>query len=80
MLVIALTSDLIRKGRVLGALDYGEVLGVDMYKIGQKRVSVCCLERMPLLFLVLQKCALDTCHFSITIIIVCHLNPIKSSR
>lgn len=40
MLVIALTSDLIRKGRVLGALDYGEVLGVDMYKIGQKRVSV----------------------------------------
>lgn len=40
VLVIALTSDLIRKGRVLGALDYDEVLGVDMYKIGQKRVSV----------------------------------------
>ena len=27
-------------GRALGALDYDEELGVDMYKIGEKRVPV----------------------------------------
>ena len=33
-------SDLIRKVRALGALDYDEELGVAMYKIGEKRVPI----------------------------------------
>lgn len=40
MVVNALANHLIRTGRVLGALDYNEELGVDMYKIGEKQVSV----------------------------------------
>ena len=40
VVINALASDLIRKGRALGALDYDDVLGVDMYKIGEKRVPV----------------------------------------
>lgn len=40
VVVNALASHLIRTGRALGALDYDDVLGVDMYKIGEKRVPV----------------------------------------
>ena len=40
VVINALASDLIRKGRALGALDYDEELGVAMYKIGEKRVPV----------------------------------------
>ena len=40
VVVNALASHLIRTGRVLGALDYDDVLGVDMYKIGEKPVPV----------------------------------------
>ena len=40
VVVNALASHLIRKGRALGALDYDEELGVAMYKIGEKRVPV----------------------------------------
>lgn len=40
VVVKALASHLIRTGRALGALDYDDVLGVDMYKIGEKRVPV----------------------------------------
>lgn len=40
MVVNALASNLIRTGRVLGALDYDDVLGVAMCKIGDKRVPV----------------------------------------
>ena len=41
VVIYALASDLIRKGRALGALDYDEELGVAMHKIGEKRVPVC---------------------------------------
>ena len=40
VVVNALASNLIRTGRALGALDYDDVLGVAMYKIGDKRVPV----------------------------------------
>ena len=40
VVVNALASHLIRMGRALGALDYDDVLGVAMYKIGEKRVPV----------------------------------------
>lgn len=40
VVVNALASHLIRTGRALGPLDYDENLGVDMYKIGEKRVPV----------------------------------------
>ena len=40
VVVNALASHLIKTGRALGALDYDEVLGVDMYKIGEKRVPI----------------------------------------
>ena len=40
VVVNALASHLIRTGRALGALDYDDVLGVDMYKIGDERVPV----------------------------------------
>ena len=40
VVVNALASHLIRTGRALGALDYDDVLGVAMYKIGEKRVPV----------------------------------------
>lgn len=40
VVVNAFASHLIRKGRALGALDYDEELGVDIYKIGEKRVPV----------------------------------------
>ena len=40
VVVNALASHLIRTGRALGALDYDDVLGVAMYKIGDKRVPV----------------------------------------
>ena len=40
VVVNALASHLIRKGRAFGALDYDDVLGVAMYKIGEKRVPV----------------------------------------
>lgn len=40
VVINALASNLIRTGRALGALDYDEELGVDMYKIGEKRVPV----------------------------------------
>lgn len=40
VVVNALACHLIRTGRALGALDYDEELGVDMYKIGEKRVPV----------------------------------------
>lgn len=40
VVVNALVSHLIRTGRALGPLDYDENLGVDMYKIGEKRVPV----------------------------------------
>ena len=40
VVVNALASHLIRKGRALGALDYDEELGVAMYKNGDKRVPV----------------------------------------
>ena len=40
VVINALASHLIRTGRVLGALDYDEELGVAIYKIGEKRVPV----------------------------------------
>lgn len=40
LVVNALASHLIRTGRALGALDYDDVLGVAMYKIGEKRAPV----------------------------------------
>ena len=40
VVINALASHLIRKGRALGALDYDEELGVATYKIGEKRVPV----------------------------------------
>lgn len=40
VVVNALASHLIRTRRALGALDYDDVLGVAMYKIGDKRVPV----------------------------------------
>lgn len=40
VVVNALASHLIRSGRALGALDDDDVLGVAMYKIGEKRVPV----------------------------------------
>lgn len=40
VVVNALASHLIRTRRALDALDYDEELGVDMYKIGEKRVPV----------------------------------------
>lgn len=40
VVINALASNLIRTGRALGALDYDDVLGVDLYKIGDKRVPV----------------------------------------
>ena len=40
VVINALASNLIRTGRALGTLDYDDVLGVAMYKIGDKRVPV----------------------------------------
>lgn len=40
VVINAFASNLIRTGRALGALDYDDVLGVAMYKIGDKRVPV----------------------------------------
>lgn len=40
VVINALASHIIRTGRALGALDYDDVLGVAMYKIGDKRVPV----------------------------------------
>lgn len=40
VVINAFASNLIRTGRALGPLDYDENLGVDMYKIGEKRVPV----------------------------------------
>ena len=40
VVVNALASHLIRTRRALDALDYDDILGVDMYKIGDKRVPV----------------------------------------
>lgn len=40
VVVNALASHLIRTGSALVALNYKEELGVDMYKIGEKRVPV----------------------------------------
>ena len=40
VVVNALASHLIRSGRALRALDYDDVLGVAMYKIGENRVPV----------------------------------------
>ena len=40
VVVNALASHLIRTGRAIGALDYDDVLGVAMYKIGEKRAPV----------------------------------------
>lgn len=40
VVINAFASNLIRAGRALGPLDYDEDLGVDMYKIGEKRVPV----------------------------------------
>lgn len=42
VVVNAMASHLIRTGRALDALNYNEELGVDMYKIGEKRVPVFC--------------------------------------
>ena len=40
VVINALASNLIRTGRALGTLDYDDVLGVAMYKIGDKRVPI----------------------------------------
>ena len=40
VVINAFASHLIKTGRALGALDYDDVLGVAMYKIGDKRVPV----------------------------------------
>lgn len=40
VVVNAFASHLIRTGRALGALNYEEALGADMYMISEKRVPV----------------------------------------
>ena len=54
VVVNAFASHLIRKGRALGALDYDEELGVDIYiRLARSEcpssIRECCLERMLLI-------------------------------